>query len=860
MHAPNGDLYHREQEISLLQQAVDALALGRPTVATVQGPRGIGKSALLGAVPRLLPADALVLRARCHPSETQFPYSMVRQLFDPVLGGREAAGAGHDAGNPHRTDGTGLGGEGAWPGTRPTHEALLGLLRTTRSLAVDRPVAILVDDLTQADEPSLRWFSYIARRLDDLPVLMVATLPSRAAAQVTEDLGPLPYLLSLWPEPLCPTCTTELVDRAFDSPVDQELAALCHALAHGNPLVLHDLVTRLRRTHVPPGSPDPEQVLPIGAQALSETVLAWLDEDETAAGELLALLAVLGPETDPAVCGALSQRGEVHEQHARETLVRAGLLESGPPVRFPHPAVRPAVLARVPAHERLALHGRAAAVLARLGAPARQTAEHLLKGGCDWGLDVLRAAGTQAAAAGDHEAAARYLRRALALLDDAGDAEQDEAADRDERAGGADADRDESFLDLTVRLGAVELHRDLDACARHAAAADGAPGPLRRAEALVRMASPALVATVEGAQPFVRVCGELAALPAPPREHLLRLTAQSLLTGHRSGLRRAARLAAAAPADAAARTFGGALAAAAAAGGRLSTARRMAARVVAGAVRDPEAMAPAAAAGLVGAALALIWTGDVEGGRSLATRLAGAARAADDLAGALLAHLVCSDAAERLGDHEAAYAEATTALRLARRLNASALTGAALACTARALTGLGRTDEAAALLDGEQVAGDAHPFIKALFLQARGTVAAARGEHAAAAGLFLDCGHRLALRGITNPACLPWRTQAARSYLALGEDAAAATILDGAPREQPASAARPVSQGERALLSPAELRVVELVVRGHSSQEVAEKLFLSKRTVDTHLGRIYRKLGIHSRHELTGALGAELQL
>jgi DNA-binding CsgD family transcriptional regulator len=62
----------------------------------------------------------------------------------------------------------------------------------------------------------------------------------------------------------------------------------------------------------------------------------------------------------------------------------------------------------------------------------------------------------------------------------------------------------------------------------------------------------------------------------------------------------------------------------------------------------------------------------------------------------------------------------------------------------------------------------------------------------------------------------------------------------------------------RTLLTPAELRVVELVVRGHSSLEVAENLFLSKRTVDTHLGRIYRKLKIRSRHELIVALGTEL--
>ncbi|MFJ5547852.1 AAA family ATPase [Streptomyces sp. NPDC093225] len=835
MHSPNGDLYHRERETALLREAVDELALGRPTVATVHGTRGIGKSALLNAIPGMLPPHTLVLRARCHPSESQFPYSMVSQLFDPVLGGA-------------------VGGEAPVPGPeqegRPTHEALLTLLRATRSLAVDRPVAILVDDLIYADEPSLRWFSYIARRLDDLPVLLVATLPASAAAQVTDELGPLPYLLRLWPEPLCETCTTELVDRSFDSPVDQELAALCHTLAHGNPLVLHDLVTRLRRTHVPPGAPDPDQVLPIGSQALSETVLAWLDEDDPAASELLTQLAVLGPDTDPAVCGALSQRGEVHEQQARETLVRAGLLEAGPAARFAHCAVRPAVLARVPAHERLELHGRAAAVLARLGAPARQTAEHLLKAGCGWGLDVLRGAGAQAAGVGDHESAARYLRRALALLDEPGDGADEDAQERAE-----------SFLDLTVRLGAVELHRDLDACVRQASAAADSPlGPVRRAEALARLASPALVARVEGAQPFVRVCGELAALAAPPREHLLRLTAQSLLTGHRAGLRRAARLAAGVPWDTAALSFGGALAAAAAASGRFGTARRMAHRVAAGPSSAADGAAPATTAGLVGAALALTWTGDLGVAAVLADRLISTARAADDLASVLLGHLICGEIHHRRGEATSALADAETALRLARRLGTSALACAAVSSAARALVVLGKVGEAAALLADEPSAGDAHPFIKALSLQAHGTVAAARGRHAEAVGLFLDCGHRLALRGITNPACVTWRAQAAQSYLALGEVSAAETILNGAPQE-PAGTDRPAAPApERTLLSPAELRVAGLVVRGCSSLEVAEKLFLSKRTVDTHLGRIYRKLGIHSRHELAGALGEEVEV
>jgi DNA-binding NarL/FixJ family response regulator len=50
-------------------------------------------------------------------------------------------------------------------------------------------------------------------------------------------------------------------------------------------------------------------------------------------------------------------------------------------------------------------------------------------------------------------------------------------------------------------------------------------------------------------------------------------------------------------------------------------------------------------------------------------------------------------------------------------------------------------------------------------------------------------------------------------------------------------------------LSAREAEVLRLVTDGLSNAEVAQKLFLSTRTVDWHLGSIYRKLGLHSRTE-----------
>ena len=52
-------------------------------------------------------------------------------------------------------------------------------------------------------------------------------------------------------------------------------------------------------------------------------------------------------------------------------------------------------------------------------------------------------------------------------------------------------------------------------------------------------------------------------------------------------------------------------------------------------------------------------------------------------------------------------------------------------------------------------------------------------------------------------------------------------------------------------LTGTERKVAELVAAGRSNREVAEQLFLSVKTVEANLSRIYRKLGISSRRELT---------
>ena len=60
-------------------------------------------------------------------------------------------------------------------------------------------------------------------------------------------------------------------------------------------------------------------------------------------------------------------------------------------------------------------------------------------------------------------------------------------------------------------------------------------------------------------------------------------------------------------------------------------------------------------------------------------------------------------------------------------------------------------------------------------------------------------------------------------------------------------------QDDRAL-TPQERRVAAAVQRGASNRAIAADLFLSSKTVEFHLRKIYRKLDVHSRTQLVAAL------
>ena len=84
-----------------------------------------------------------------------------------------------------------------------------------------------------------------------------------------------------------------------------------------------------------------------------------------------------------------------------------------------------------------------------------------------------------------------------------------------------------------------------------------------------------------------------------------------------------------------------------------------------------------------------------------------------------------------------------------------------------------------------------------------------------------------------------------------GGDAVFSPRLAGFVLDAFGTAPADIADDELDKLSARELEVMRLIARGYSYKEVAKELFISIKTVETHVSAVLRKLQLSSRHELT---------
>jgi DNA-binding CsgD family transcriptional regulator len=904
-------LLERVEELAEILRAIGSARGGRGQAVVVDGPPGIGKTELLLSAQRHAERSQMaVLHARGDELERDFPFGIVRQLFDPVVAVEHL----------QRTEL--LVGD---------YARLRALYRLSENLARSAPLLISVDDAQRSDGLSLRWIVYLAHRIEHIPVVLVVAAdihePGGQRALLEHLLGE-PGVSVLRPRRLSEHAVTVSARAKFGARAEPEFCHACYEMTRGNPFLLREL---LREAHAATVD-EAARLATYGLPGVVRSVAQRLARVPRPASELAQALAILGDGASVSEAASLAGLEPDVADAAADTLATMCLIEDDRPLRFVHPVIRAAIHADLPAGRRFRRHAAAARVVARKGARPEKIATQLLAAdvrGDAWVSGTLQEAARSALARGAPEAAATYLRRALdegppkalqsQLLFELGAAgahvaahpalEQLQRAYLEARPG----ERAQRALPLGQALAMADATRE---------AADVISDGL----AHVDRASPALRLQLE--TQLIAITRITRGLQGVAREHLerLRRVAPPGSDDERAGL--------------------GELALDAALTGTSAAKVRRLARQALSA--RPPALLETSSLAFAAAIRSLRLAGDyefawskLETAASDATRRGSSAELA--LIGPLQARLAL--AYRDVGDAERA---AKGAVDLAVSHGWRLLIPLGVATLVEAHLARGDLAAAEALVrDHPPEAVPDAALVHDLFAS-RGRVRLQQGDATGALADLLAAGASLAAMDAPNPAVCPWRSLAAHAYAALGRTSEAKELADeelALARQFGADPALGVALRERAALetgtrgrallhesvavlersparleyartltelgaaerraskrraareplrraldiahargadalatrareeliatgarprrpafsgpdslTPSERRVALLAANGASNREIAGELVITTKTVETHLSHVYRKLGVDSRADLGEAL------
>ena len=377
------DLIDREAEIAQLQEALGSTSNGGGLVFAMTGAPWMGKTRLLEELASIASADRDVLIGRAFRMEQTLPYGVAAQ----VLGGASARiDALRDEIPEWAMNQLGRLSPGFAPAAGETTPDRFGELRLLEGiqtvmsiLARERPILIILDDAQWMDNSSAALFSYLARRVSEMPVFMVV------AARAEDDLLP---------------AVAEMMGAA-----DQSAGIRPLTVQHLLPLVGGDENAARRLREKTGGVPllvnealaNDVDTLP-ATPGMARYMEARLLEIDDLGRQILTAAAALHGICDATLLRETSGRSEEEVVEAVEELIAAGLLREIPEsegLSFTLDALERVTYETTSMVRRRLLHRRAARALAERGY-SRSDAR------------LAAAVAGQYRAAGDPEAAAWY--------------------------------------------------------------------------------------------------------------------------------------------------------------------------------------------------------------------------------------------------------------------------------------------------------------------------------------------------------------------------------------------------------------------------------------------------------------------
>ena len=328
------ELLGREVELARIYELIDAIG-ARGGALVVRGEAGIGKSALLAAArERARQQGATVVSTTGTLSEAPLAFAGLHQLLLPLLGGLDLLP------DPQRRAVEAAFGiaEGDAPDLFLIGLATLGLVAER---AAEAPLLFVVDDAHWLDRPSVQVLEFIARRVESDPAILLfavreglpssfddADLPELRLAGLDDDASSA--LLDLAPEALSPELRRRILEEAA-----------------GNPLALIELPAGAVELGT---GPSPSGPLPLTAR-LEQTFTSRLTSLSADVRRLLLLSALEDIEVEPESLDAAVAAGlgtlESGRFRFRHPLIRSAVEQAATPeeLRNAHAALAEALAA-----------------------------------------------------------------------------------------------------------------------------------------------------------------------------------------------------------------------------------------------------------------------------------------------------------------------------------------------------------------------------------------------------------------------------------------------------------------------------------------------------------------------------------
>jgi DNA-binding CsgD family transcriptional regulator len=395
---PQVRLYERDAELGMAAELLDRATDRQGGALFFTADAGLGKTTLLRRIRHSATATFRIGPAAGDPVETSVAFSFLGQAL-------------HALGCPVELAEVGEGGASVSDMRSTQFHRVLRWLR-----GIDEPTVLILDDLQWADSDSVAMLSFLCRRLEKLPVAIIATLRSwpPGAHDVAWRLADTGHAALAELAPLSSTAAGQVISGSVRCPASEQTIERAIAMCGGNPLLLEQVSVLIDRGD-DLSAPQLSRVLP-NPQPVLFSRFAELPAEVVRCARAAS---VFGTRFRPSQAAIVAQVPEQDIERTLEALARSGLVREATDdmVEFVHPLFSQLLYEDLGAALRGQLHGRACQVLLDQELE-REAAQHAMRGrltGDPAAIEVLERVGLEALRQGAVGSATEHLRSAVAL-------------------------------------------------------------------------------------------------------------------------------------------------------------------------------------------------------------------------------------------------------------------------------------------------------------------------------------------------------------------------------------------------------------------------------------------------------------